>query len=749
MEDKLYLPVLKTPVNLYKNATDKYGLDQPLEVGEVISRIQEPVFATITEELRNLSDKEFSEYKKSMFPAVSWSGLFSPTRAKQNLIQHSGLLCLDIDDLSSRRLEEVREQIKADPFTFISFISPSGKGIKVIVKVDLLEPEQHEQFFAQLQTYYYNTYEIVIDPTGKNVDRLCFLCYDKDIFVYPDSRLFGPADGVMVTESLPKQIKEDLNNDASYESAKDDEIFDWCFQIHNRTHEFVVGKRNHYLTGLINFCNDYGVSQEYCKAECISRFSTVEFTKREILATVRSIYQKTGQHGSKVYNNIYSSKGTKNNSPNGINDRDEDGKSENEDSPIIPSFVYQDLPNLLNRMCQAFNTDREKDTFLTGALVVLSGCFPVVSGLYDGVSVHTNLFGFIVAPAATGKGAMGWAKTIALSYHKELSEEQYFPDQHGSQPSRGEDIERSELDVSAAPKILFFPANSSAPSVISALNENDERGIIFESEADTLSATLSNDWGNYSDMLRKAFHHEAISYMRKTNNEYREIAKPQLSVCLSGTPGQVQRLIPNAEDGLFSRFIFYNFALQPKWRSVSPYAGRVNLNEYFNLIQGEVLGLIHLVNDNVRVNFTLQDEQWEHLDNTFSIWLDEVTTSIGGNAGSAVKRLGLITFRIAMILSILRRAETGEIGEEMECTETDFMIAMALAKTYRQHSFTMYKKMPQEKTDNRVNSISEKQAKYLEAQILKQFGLSNRKIAEKLNVTEGTIRNWFKGDRSA
>lgn len=734
---------LGVKVSMYESARSRKSVCDSYNAIDIVKEIKSLTYEKVTTKLRTLAGEENREYKKSEFYGVTWSGVFAPTRASHNLIKHSGLICLDIDKLSPEQLIKAQKQVQGDTFTLISFISPNGNGIKVIVQVNMQHPEQHKAYFDQLLSYYRSTYSLVVDPSGSNVDRLCFLPYDEKIFVNQNNTIFQLYEEALVAAPTFKDInKEPQVRDTS---VGDYEVFEWCFEVHNRKQQFQKGGRNHYLTALANFCNDYGVSKSFLEAECLERFCESDFTKEEILATIKSVYNKTYQHGCRAY--------VKNSSFQYFEDEpagkieDDSKNNEDVDSPIIPSFVYQELPDLLNRMCQAFISDREKDTFLTGAMVVLSGCFSEVSGLYDGVSVHANLFGFIVAPAATGKGAMGWAKTIALGYHKELSDDQYFSGQPTSQLIIKEDVERGETDT--APKILFFPANSSAPSIISALNENDERGVIFESEADTLSATLSNDWGNYSDMLRKAFHHEAISYMRKTNNEYKEIAKPQLSVCLSGTPGQVQRLIPNAEDGLFSRFIFYNFALQPKWRSVGPYAGRVNLNEFFNTIQSEVLGLIHLVNDNGKVNFTLQQEQWEHIDTTFSSWLDKVTDSIGGNAGSAVKRLGLIAFRMAMILSILRRAETGEIGEEMECTETDFMIAMALAKTYKQHSITMYKKMPQEKIVQRVNSISEKQAKYIEAQKLKQSGLSNRKIAGSLDVTEGTIRNWLKGGGDA
>jgi len=84
---------------------------------------------------------------------------------------------------------------------------------------------------------------------------------------------------------------------------------------------------------------------------------------------------------------------------------------------------------------------------------------------------------------------------------------------------------------------------------------------------------------NLKRSLRKAFHHERISSSKKTNNEYIEVNEPRLAVALSGTPNQVTGLIATAEDGLFSRFIFYAYKVEQLWRDVSPYANNINLTE--------------------------------------------------------------------------------------------------------------------------------------------------------------------------
>lgn len=116
--------------------------------------------------------------------------------------------------------------------------------------------------------------------------------------------------------------------------------------------------------------------------------------------------------------------------------------------------------------------------------------------------------------------------------------------------------------------MLFIPANSSATALFQTLNDNEGQALMFETEGDTLTTTFRSEHGNYSDGLRKAFHHEPITYNRRKDREYVEITMPRLSVLLSGTPRQVGALIPDPENGLFSRFLFYNLPLRPVWNDV-------------------------------------------------------------------------------------------------------------------------------------------------------------------------------------
>ncbi len=442
----------------------------------------------------------------------------------------------------------------------------------------------------------------------------------------------------------------------------------------------------------------------------------------------------------------------------GYGDRRTDNTAENEDAeellneemmgtPMIPDEVFSSLPDLLTKGCIAFPDKRERDVFLTGAITVLSGCFPNISGTYDGRTVNANLNCFIIAPPACGKGSFISAKDMGMSYHRKLvkasrdAKKAYQKDLLEYHNEKRLNKGKSNALPPTEPmfRVLFIPANSSSASVIQSLESCEGMGIICETEADTLSGALKQDWGGFSDMIRKAFHHESITYKRKTNNEYIEIPHPQLTTALTGTLNQVLGLIPNANDGLFSRFIFYVFNSQSKWRDVSPYSGRVNLTNHFAQLSEEVKKMIEKIELN-KVNFQLTKKQWDELNGQFSKWLDEISTFVSEDAGSTVKRLSLIVFRIAMVLTILRKCENEFANKEITCSDIDFQNAMKLADVYRQHAILMYRNLPKEK-GFKLNSGREKLFKALPDEFTRQEAVG---IGGSLKMQPSTVDKHLK-----
>ena len=103
-----------------------------------------------------------------------------------------------------------------------------------------------------------------------------------------------------------------------------------------------------------------------------------------------------------------------------------------------------------------------------------------------------------------------------------------------------------KLAVNDLPDVftLYFGQQFSS-AVYRALEANGGSGMIFETEADTLTNMISNkEYGNYSDLLRRAFHHETVSMVRVTDQVNIEIEEPRLAVIMTCTGSQLVLLRP-------------------------------------------------------------------------------------------------------------------------------------------------------------------------------------------------------------
>lgn len=366
-------------------------------------------------------------------------------------------------------------------------------------------------------------------------------------------------------------------------------------------------------------------------------------------------------------------------------------------TPIIHDEIYENLPKLLKEGCSAFKLSREKDVFLTSALGIISGCLPNVYGIYGGKKVYPNLYTFILAPAANGKGTMNSAQDLGIKYHRHLldrskeSQKAYELDLENYQKSKNQ--ESNEKPEKPRFELLYLPANSSSSKIYHHLNENNGKGIICETEADTLGNMFKKDWSSYSDLLRKGFHHERLTQSRISDNQYMEIDESKISVVLSGTPNQIFNIITNAEDGLFSRFIYYIYQSEQKWISQRPDSTKDNLNDFFEKQSEEVFEMIHFF-ELQPATFKLNIDQWNETDDLFSMYLERIVKMSGKESEGVIKRMGLIFYRICMILTAIRYFDNRFPSPILDCNETDFNTAKQLTEIYLEHSLIMFENLP-------------------------------------------------------
>ncbi len=675
--------------------TNRYPT-RTVDLTTVHELIISPTFKYVTERLRQLPPRspQCADYKSSSFDYVTFSGVFSH-RQKNGLVSHSGLLALDFDDIPDPA--ELKHQLSTDPFfpNGLIYISPSGQGLKWITPIDTSECS-HENWLDALGNYIFSTYGYEIDRTGRDVSRASFLCYDPDAILTTGLPVkeFDPCDW------LPKP-HEHVYVLRSQDTEKYEEVEDLVRKIEESRIDLTPTYKEWITVGFA-LCSEFqesgrslfhrlsGFYPGYDYAACDKQYTYLLNAGGKGI-TINSLFYLamkagvslwpshaiTGPTGATVMTDItcmaVTAMATAIYGFTGITELSPPTlpvlfRRENEtlNTPTFDPSIFSDLPGILSELNTMDLRTRERDICLLGSLGVMSACLHKIYTSHDGCKFYPNLYFFVVAPASSGKGKLNLCQGLG-----------HFIDEE----RRSGSINDDGLGQ------LFLPANTSSAGLIKLLDANKETGcIMFESEIDTLAITLDHEWGNYSDILRKAWHHEKIFQFRRTGNESLVTDSPRLSAVMAGTPQQYIHLFKNPENGLFSRVGNYLFDIDLEWRS--------DLNENDNdFLEDRFKNMGETLNEQYRNMIELPEVRFSFTDHQIALreafFKDRKLSSyelVGDDILASIHRMAIIFKRIAMILTFEREASLERHPDRLVCSDLDFEIAKILVETMIKHA---------------------------------------------------------------
>jgi len=137
---------------------------------------------------------------------ILWAGEFE-SRRDDAIKNHSSLIVLDFDHID---VEGSKNVLSTDPYVFACWISPSGEGLKALVRIS--NPSLHRDHFRALQSYFDTEYGLEVDPSGINESRACFDSYDSEIVINEGSKVFGQ----MLSEKAISQKAEQKDHYTDY-----------------------------------------------------------------------------------------------------------------------------------------------------------------------------------------------------------------------------------------------------------------------------------------------------------------------------------------------------------------------------------------------------------------------------------------------------------------------------------------------------------------------------------------------------
>ena len=260
------------------------------DVKVVLDRIKNGSSKERVKLIRQEKDKSNRNKLKQDLPAVCFSGTFLK-RADTALQDHSGLICLDFDGYKTKKdLMSDKDQLSKNKYVYSVFVSPSGNGLKALVKIPK-DPDNHVGYFRALEEYFQSEY---FDKACKNVSRVCYESYDPLIHVNETSSLW---DKIAEHEYRPiDKYKERPTIPITDENKVVDRLMSWW----KKKYGIIEGERNNNVYVLAAAFNDFGVNRSLAEY-VMSEFQTRDFPMSEIKTTIDSAYRHTTKFGSKYY----------------------------------------------------------------------------------------------------------------------------------------------------------------------------------------------------------------------------------------------------------------------------------------------------------------------------------------------------------------------------------------------------------------------------------------------------------------
>lgn len=382
---------------------------------------------------------------------------------------------------------------------------------------------------------------------------------------------------------------------------------------------------------------------------------------------------------------------------------------------------------------RACGTSRaQRDVLLLGAVTVLGASMGShVRCSYGGKMISPCLQSFVVGTPVAGKGILSLVRLLVEPIHDEIrrqveKEMAAFRRDKTRYDAMGKDRAKAEMPVLPLNRMFLISGNNTGTGILQNLMDSDGNGLICESEADTISTAIGSDYGHWSDTMRKAFDHDRLSYNRRTDREYREVKKSYLAVLLSGTPAQVKPLIPSAENGLFSRQIFYYTPAIHQWQDQFD-RDDSDLESTFTQWGKEWKEKQKSIIMNGLFTLHFTRSQKEEFNRTFTALFNRSGLANGNEMASSVARLAINICRIMEVVAMLRMMEQGEIAASpylspdpdiaadnlkdkiitrwnLSITDDDFHAVLSLAESLYCHTSHIFSFMPRHETASRRNA---------------------------------------------
>ena len=182
-------------------------------------------------------DDDADKIKRSKSLVFTPAAVFDGKRNGKNRVSYTQYSLVDIDKLEEGQAERLVQRLKDDPYWLLAYITLSGKGLRIIFRVEGVTDEQtYRKAFYQGNDYYCRLFGITqFDDSVKDTPRGSALCYDPNALYRAEAKVFKvDFDKVVVTEVWEGIEKELARLGYVYESGRHNEYISQAGYLLNR-----------------------------------------------------------------------------------------------------------------------------------------------------------------------------------------------------------------------------------------------------------------------------------------------------------------------------------------------------------------------------------------------------------------------------------------------------------------------------------------------------------------------------------
>ena len=263
---------------------------------------------------KSLAENKLEAYEKAKksLPAFTPSGKFVGGRKMEFLEAYSNFIILDIDKLSQTDLQNAKHKANQSEYTYASFISPSGNGLKILVKVNTTK-EDHKETFLAIQKHYETLLNHEIDKSGKDITRLCFYSFDDNLYHNEAAKTFvtkeqnemlssraesrgemslSATNSNQSSHTEPVEVRQTDNQQPTTENSE--AIYNHCIRFTEKKVQYATGSRNVFVHQLACNLNRKGISLNEALSFILTDFG---YDEKEVTQTVHSAYGNIHEFG--------------------------------------------------------------------------------------------------------------------------------------------------------------------------------------------------------------------------------------------------------------------------------------------------------------------------------------------------------------------------------------------------------------------------------------------------------------------